>query len=223
MKISFIFPSRSRSVKFFAALNNIRDMCDSQDYEIICALDEDDPTMNNQEVKDELAKYNNVTYYYGLSANKIAACNREVTRISQDTSIICLHSDDMKFLEKGFDNEIREAFKIHFPNLDGVVHFPDQNAKARTMTYTMMGVNLYNKLGYLYWPGYISIYADNDLTDMTKMMGKYVFVNKKILNHFHPIWNLSSWDAQYRKTESKELYKIDRETFMKRTANNFGL
>lgn len=223
MKISYIFPSRSRPKKFFEGLANINDMSDSDDYEIICALDQDDETMNSGEIIEEAEDYNNVKIFYGLSGGKISACNREVSKISHDTSIICLFSDDMKFLKFGFDNDIRDAFSKFFPSLDGVVHFPDSHALARTMTMTMMGVNLYKQLGYLYHPDFFSVYADNHITEMAKAMNKYVFVNKKILDHFHPGWNMAEWDDQYRRTEAPENYKRDRDTFNKLKANNFGL
>lgn len=223
MKITYIFPSRQRSNKFFDCLANINGLSESKNYEIICAFDEDDPVMNNEDVRERIKEYKNVRYCYGRSANKIAACNREVSKISPDTSIICLHSDDMLFLKKGYDNDIREAFVTHFPDFSGVVHFPDKFALGRTMTYTMMGISLFRKLGYLYHPLFDSVYADNHLTEMTKKMGKYAFVNKPILDHFHPIAHKAAWDEQYRRTESKENYKKDRETFLRLQFNNFEL
>jgi hypothetical protein len=129
----------------------------------------------------------------------------------------------MLYLKRGFDTDIREAFAANFPDFSGVIHFPDTFAAARTMTYTMMGINLFKQLGYLYHPLFQSVYADNHLTEMTKKMGKYAFVNKPILDHFHPIAHKAAWDLQYRKTESKENYKKDRETFLMLQANNFEL
>jgi hypothetical protein len=222
-KITYIFPCRQRVNKFFDCLANITGLSESKNYEIICAFDEDDECMNNDDVRAKISEYPNVKYYYGISANKIAACNREIGRISADTSIVCLHSDDMLFLKQGFDNDIREAFSTHFPDFSGVVHFPDTFAKARTMTYTMMGIGLFRLLGYLYHREFLSVYADNHLTDMTKKMGKYAFVDKPILDHFHPISHKAAWDSQYRRTEAKENYRIDRETYLKLQANNYGL
>lgn len=222
-KITFVFPSRQRPAKFFGCIENIKKLSNSTNYEIICALDEDDKTMNNDEVKEKVKNYQNVKCYYGTSANKIAACNREIGKISEDTSIVCLHSDDMRFMVPGFDNEIRFAFKENFPEFDGAVHFPDQKTGNRTMTYTMIGIKLLKKLGYLYHPDFLSVYSDNHLTEMTRAMGKYVFIDKLILNHDHPIWGKVPWDEQYRKTESQEYYEKDRETYARLKANNFGL
>ena len=221
--ITYIYPSRSRPTKFFQGLDNIIDNSYSDNFEIICSLDEDDETMNNDDVRAELDTYDKVKYFYGKSSSKINACNREASKASEKTSILCLFSDDMRFIAFGFDDEIREAFKDNFPALDGVVHFPDSHALARTMTMTMMGINMYKKLGYLYHPSFLSVYADNHLTEMAKSLGKYKFINKNILDHFHPIWNMTAWDAQYRKTEHQDVYKQDKDTYEKLKANNYGL
>lgn len=222
MRISYVLPSRSRPEKFFQTIENIIDNSFSDNFFIWCKLDEDDETMNNEKVKEKLQEYGEVTAIWGISDNKIHACNRSLEDLPE-CDIIILFSDDMRAIVFGFDEEIREAFKNHFPGLDGVVHFPDSHAADRTMTLTMMGINLYKQLGYLYHPSFLSVYADNHLTEMTKAMKKYVFVNKKIIDHFHPGWNMAEWDDQYRKTEAPENYKRDRDTFLKLKANNFGL
>lgn len=223
MKITFIFPSRSRPTKFFNTLDVIRNLCKSDNYEVICALDEDDVTMNNDGVRKNLGAYKNVKYFYGTSTGKINACNREIDKISSDASIVILQSDDMRWEQHGFDDVIRESFTKHFPDCDGVLHTNDGKVGIRTMTLTIMGIKLLKQLGYLYYPDYISVYADNDLTELTRMMGKYVYVDKVLCRHFHPIYNLTSWDLQYRQTESKENYKHDKKIFEKRKSENFGL
>lgn len=222
MKITYVFPSKTRESKFFFCLDNIRRYSESNNYEVICVLDDDDVTMNTEAVRSAISEYPNVRFYYGQSASKIAACNRELDKISSDTSIVCLHSDDMIFLQRGFDNIIRDAFYAHRPNLDAIIHFPDGHQK-KTMTYTVMGYNLFKQLGYLYWHEYSNVYADNDLTEMCKIMGKHTFVDKNILIHAHPIFKLSSWDDQYKRNEARENYNADGRIFNHRKSTNFGL
>ena len=86
-----------------------------------------------------------------------------------------------------------------------------------------MGINLLKKLGYMYYGEYYSVFADNDLTEMTKLMKKYVFIDKAILLHVHPVFNLCEYDEQYRKNESQEHYINDGNIFKKRKQENFGL
>jgi len=173
MRICYILPSRSRVEKFFKTIENIEDMSYSDNFFIIAKLDEDDETMNTDEVKERLKDFSTVTVKWGLSKNKVHACNRGLEDLPE-CDIIVLMSDDMRWTLFGFDGHIREAFTKHFPELDGVTHFPDSHAKERTMTLSIMGANLYKKLGYLYHPSFLSVYADNHLTEMTKAMGKYV-------------------------------------------------
>jgi hypothetical protein len=218
--ICYVFPSRERPQKFFSALDNIQDMSESKDYFVWAKLDDDCPCVD--QYRERLSEYPEVTVKWGLSNGKIHACNRDLEDLPE-CDIIILMSDDMKFLSFGYDDEIRVAFKKYFPNLDGVIHYPDSHALDRTMTLTIMGINLFKQLGYLYHPSFDSVYADNHLTEMTKAMKRYVFINKQIFDHFHPGWGMAEFDEQYRRTEAPENYKKDRETYLRLKANNFGL
>lgn len=197
-------------------------MSASPDYFVWAKLDEDDESMNNDVVKERLKEFPEVTVKWGLSKGKVDAVNRSMEDLPQCDIIIIL-SDDIRFDVFGFDDIIREAFAKHFPNLDGTVHFQELNAQDRTIIVSMLGINLYKQLGYLFWPQYESVYPDNDFTEMTRLMQRYAYEKKIIFSHLHPIWGGSEWDAQYRNTERPEVYKKDGETFKKRKANNFGL
>lgn len=222
MRICYAFPSRSRPDRFFRTLENIQDMSMSPDYFIWVKLDEDDESMNNDVVKERLQEFPDVTVRWGLSKGKVDAINRSMEDLPS-CDIVIIMSDDIVWDVFGFDDEIRSAFQKHFPNLDGTVHFQEFNAKDRTIIVSMLGINLYKQLGYLYWPEYESVYPDNDFTEMTRKMGKYAYEPKIIFSHRHPIWGHVPWDTQYRNTERPEVYKKDREVFNKRQANNFGL
>lgn len=215
MRIAYCFASRQRPERFFSAFENIRSASASKDYFIWAKLDTDDPTMNNPKVIEKIKnEYPEVTVRWGLSKNKIHAINRDLEDLPP-CDIVIIMSDDIVFEGFGFDNEIREAFKKHFPNLDGTIHYPEDHIKSRIIIVSILGANLYKKLGYLYHPYYISVYGDNDFTEMTKLMGKYVFIDKRIFSHHHPIWKMIEWDDLYKKNENPEYYQKDKETFSK--------
>lgn len=220
MRIAYIFASRSRPEKFFRCLDNIRAMSKSKNYFVWGKLDDDDAEKDKYESR--LAEYPELTVKWGTSESKIHAINRSLEDLPE-CDIIINTSDDIIYDVPGFDNEIREAFERLLPNFDGAVHFPDDHGKAKTIIVSMLGINLYRLLGYIYHPSFLSVYADNHFTEMCKAMGKYVFVNKRLFSHNHPMWHLSAWDEQYRRTESKEFYQKDRETFLRLKAENFGL
>lgn len=220
MRICYSFASRSRPQKFFTCIDAVKDLSESKDYFIWAKLDEDD--LFADVYLKRIDEYPELVVNWGKSDNKIHAINRSMENLPPCDIIVVL-SDDMIFEVYGFDNEIRDAFKNCFPNFDGVVHFPDSHALERTMTLTIMGANLYKQLGYLYHPLFESVYADNHLTELTKAMGRYVFINKQIFDHHHPGWQMAEWDEQYKKTESPEYYQKDHKTYIKLKENNFGL
>ena len=223
MMIAYIFPSRSRPAKFFKTLDNIKIFSESDNYFVWAKLDEDDETMNNPEVIEKIkAEHPEVTVKWGISESKVHAVNRSLEDLPE-CDILIIQSDDIVWDMVGYDNEIRNAFEKHFPGLDGTVHFPEENAARRTIIVSMVGINLYRKLGYLYHPDFVSVYCDNHFTEMTMAMKKYVYIDKTIFSHHHPIWQKTDWDELYRLNEGAELYKKDRDTFTRLKANNFGL
>lgn len=222
MRICYVFPSRSRPDKFFSTLENIIDNSFSENFFIWCKLDQDDSTMNNVEVIERLQWYDEVTVKWGLSKNKVHAVNRDMEDLPP-CDILVLVSDDIKWTTFGFDEEIREAFAKFSPDFSSVIHFPEEKSADRTMILTVMGINLYKKLGHLYHPDYESVYCDNQLTEMCRKMGKYHYVNKILYVHNHAIWGKAEWDDLYRYNERPEVYKKDHETYLRHKKNNFGL
>lgn len=199
-------------------------MSESKDYFVWAKLDDDDETMNTPEIREKIEKeYPEVTVKWGLSTGKIHAINRDCGEDLPACDILIIMSDDIVWDVFGFDNDIREAFQKHFPNLDGTVHFPDDHGQERTIIVSIVGINLYNSLGYLYHQSFISVYADDHFTELTKKIGKYVFIDKRLFTHAHPIWMLTEWDDQYRHSERPEVYQKDRDTFLELKANNFGI
>ena len=222
MRICYVFASRSRPHKFFNCLDNIQDMSYSDNYFVWAKLDDDDESMNNEEVKTKLTEYPEVTVKWGKSKSKIHAINRDLDDLPP-CDILIIQSDDIKWTKFSFDEEIRQAFEKHFPDFSGTVHFPEKNAGRRTVIVSMIGAALYKSLGYMYNEQYISVFADNDFTEMTRLMGKYAYIDTTLFMHCHPIFNLTNWDTQYRATEHADVYKKDREVFNKRKEQNFGI
>ena len=221
MKIAIKFPSRSRPNKFFNRLDEIERHIGPVDYRVIATLDEDDASMNNASIIERMQSYKNLEWVFGPSSTKIGACNRDVEKL-EGSDIVLLQSDDMVW-RREFGPTIVEAFKQFYPDTDGVVHIPDQVAKEKLITYNIMGKKYLDRFGYLYYPGYVSVYSDNEFTQVAKNLGRYTYLSgtEDMLIHAHPVWKLSSWDELYRKTENKEVHKKDKELFEGRSKNGF--
>ena len=209
-KILIKFPSRSRPIKFFSCLDNILHSARHDDFEVLASLDIDDVTMANHEVRDRIKKYPMVRAYWGTSNSKIHSINRDM-EFAGDFDVLLLHSDDMEFTVEGFDLEILKAFE----NWEGLIHFPDQVAKARLITYPMMHRKYFQRDNWIYHPDFYSVYADNFQQDLAKKRGMYKFVDKNILLHKHCMWGFSAPDALLLRNENRENYEKDRLTWQR--------
>jgi hypothetical protein len=226
-KILFKYASRSRNEKFFEGLDNIlNNLNDLNNFCILCSLDADDETMNNQQsikiITEYVKKYPaNIVIKFGKSKNKIDAINRDVNDFKErfDFDILVNFSDDMQFIVQSFDKTIREKFYIAYPNLDGNIYFNDGFVGDAISTMSIIGRKYYDKFNYIYHPSYHSLWCDNEYTMVAKTEKKIVYFDEKIYIHNHPA-NIGGFiDTQLMKTES--FNEIDRENFNKRLTNNF--
>lgn len=222
--ITYVFASRNRPAKFFSALDNIKDLSVSGNYEIICSLDQDDAMMNNRDVGALLKQYDKVRAFYSKSYGKISAINRELQKINSETKIIICFSDDMEFTMKGFDVQIRNDMARYSPDTDGVLHYNDGTMNGRRlMTMSIIGKKYFDRTGYIYNPEYKSVYADDEAIQVAKILNKYFYSNKQLFKHNHWLFNMSKQDELNKKNDSPEMYAIDGNTYKLRKENNFYL
>lgn len=218
--ILFNFASRSRPEKFFQCLDNIHIHTRTADFLIICSLDEDDPSMFNDEIKRKLQAYPNVYPIWGHSENKIHAINRSMLHAPDNWTILINTSDDMLFIEQGFDKIIEDDFQEHFAEGDGVLHYPDQNQGDRCMTMTIMDKIYYNRFKYIYHPTYKSLWCDLEAQEVAMQLGRYKFIDRRLFNHNHPSFGQTAYDEQYQRTEGSVRYE-DEKNYKLRAMNNF--
>ena len=201
-------------------MNDLNNFC------ILCSLDADDETMNNQQSIKRITEYvkkypANIVIKFGKSKNKIDAINRDVNDFKErfNFDILVNFSDDMQFIVNSFDKIIRDKFYIAYPNLDGNIYFNDGFVGDSISTMSIIGRKYYDKFNYIYHPSYHSLWCDNEYTMVAKKEKKIVYFDEKIYIHNHPA-NIGGFvDSQLMKTES--FNEIDRENFNKRLTNNF--
>ena len=75
--ILFNYTTRSRPANFFRGLRSIENNCITP-YKVLVSIDEDDYTMNNDDVKSMLLNFKNIVLCIGTSKNKIVAINRDI-------------------------------------------------------------------------------------------------------------------------------------------------
>jgi hypothetical protein len=219
-RILFKYTSRSRPDLFYRGLKSIIDNCESQNFVILCSLDLDDPTL--PKYKEVLSNFSEkvVKANYGYSKNKIDAINRDLNEYSGRWDILVNMSDDMVFIQSGFDQIIRKTFG---EDLDRFVHFNDGLNFSRLASMTIEGRPYYERFNYIYHPSYQSLWCDNEAQDVAKILGRYKYAgnNVAILRHLHPSAGLAEFDEQYRKTEDRQVFSIDHSTYQTRKKNGF--
>lgn len=220
-KILVKFATRSRPEKFLKCLDNYRSLSTHDNYQVLVSADIDDPTMFNPQMGDTLLRYPNVKIIYGYSNSKVHAINRDVATVDY-FDILVNTSDDMWFIKPGFDSIIVKDFNTYFPDFDGVMHYNDGNHYGpNLMTLSILGKKYYDRFGYIYHPEYISVYCDKEAKEVAVLLGKYRYQSEILFNHNHPVWAKAEWDAQYRKTEAKDNYKLDNATYQRRRRHKF--
>lgn len=223
MKIIYKYASRSRPDNFFRGLDSIiNNSADKKNLHVLCTFDSDDTTMLNHTRLKNYEQY--CTFVFGTSKNKIDAVNRDLEQSGQ-WDILVNMSDDMLFTNRHFDNVIRADMRRHFPDTDGVLHYNDGFQKANVMTLSIMGRKYFDRFGYIYHPDYVSLFADNEATDVAKMLNRYVYMGdaKKLFKHLHHAFGMAPKDALYQQQDNKQVWDIDEATFNRRKAMNFGL
>lgn len=243
MRLVVKFPTRGRPNKFVDVLNRYINMASGmRDVHYVISMDHDDPSMNNQNIIGHLERLNQrmegrVHFAYGASKGKIEACNANLNMVRRlNPHAILLASDDMIPIVSGYDDIICKDMARHFPDTDGVLHYNDGfSGQDKLITLSIMGVKYFDRFGYLYQPEYKSVFADDEFTQVARLLNKVVYNDRCIIQH--------NWvglpyiqaargeikpeqvrrDAVHERNESPEMYNHDREVFERRKAMNFEI
>lgn len=216
----FKYPSRSRPERFFKSLDSIYNNASDKDYfHVSCTLDSDDVTMNDAEVIKKINAYQNISISWGYSDSKVEAINRSMPDIDWDI-VICM-SDDMMFDIYGFDVMIGVDMMTHFPDGDGILHYPDQDAREYLATMYIAGRKFYDRFGYIYHPSYKSLWCDNEVMQIAQKLGKYKYCGYRINSHYNPAYGHLPKDEMFNRQQS--FWNEDQANFEARKARNFDL
>lgn len=229
-KILISFPTRQRPDRFKISLDSlIENIVCLKDCKILVKLDDNDRwLMTYTQMSADYAKYP-VEWTIGESKNKVHAQNRDIERYIDNFDIIVSWSDDMLATYKGMDGVIRGVFDKHFPDTDGcplfIDYYREKMGIEQIPVMACIGRAYWKRFGYLLYPGYESLYADDEMLATSKILNKHVLIKKPyIYSHEHPNNNKDIVrDEQYTEQDSKKYYDKDGALFQERLKNNFGL
>lgn len=210
-KLLINLASRSRPIKFFNCLDNLRELSTLKNYTVLAKLDDDDPSTNIPGVRKKLQFYPEVQSEWGLSSSKINAINRSIGSVLESWNILINLSDDQLFTVKGFDEIIVNDMNESFTDGDGFLHYPDSSPMGQAVpTMSIMGRKYFERDGHVYHPEFFSVYADNYAMQVAIKRGRYRFINKIIYNHNHYRWGLTEMDEQYARQDNLGVYAKDK-------------
>jgi len=217
MRFVVKYPTRGRPTLFLRQLQRYRSMA-SRKHQIkfIVSVDEDDATMNCEDVRRIAKATPNLFIHRGRSTGKITAVNADMDKLG-DYDILILASDDMIPQMVGYDDLIATLMQKHFPNLDGVLHFRDGLNHANLNTMPIMGKRLVDKWGYVYHPSYISEFCDNEMQCVTERDGKSAKFDQVLFKHE---WTThTGTDATFKRNSG--FFERDQKNFLARQAAGF--
>ena len=211
------YATRSRPQKFRDNLNRYIGLS-SGNLLIVISMDRDDLSMNNDEMRSFLDSKRderiNLKYFYGESAGKINAINRDIT-LDEDWNVLVATADDMIPMERGWNKIIEEDFGNNF--FKAINYNTDPRVVPFTILITLpvIGRVLYEKMGYIYYPDYISEYCDNEQTKVFTSMGVLTHIDKRPIIH--------KWDENQDSLMARNIKigALDREIFKKREVAGF--
>ena len=206
MRILLKCPTRSRPRQVISTLRRYVELANRKDLLGICvSCDNDDETMTNTFMKDELMRTIEVVawkmMFFGDNKTKIEAANADMNRISWQWDIVVLVSDDMIPQVNGYDDIIRSHMAARFPDTKGIVWINDGTQGEKLNTLSILGRKMYEKFGYIYHPSYKSLFCDTEFTDFCTPQNS-VYISHCIIRHEHPGTGFpEKGDALYNKNQ----------------------
>ena len=181
--------------------------------EYVLSLNKSDP-----KVPDYLALFNQdqrVKVIQSEATNMVQASNAGASVTFGE--ILILMSDDM-FPPWQWD----VALSADFTEKSAIVLQVHDGIRNDIVTLPIMNRLAYMKLGYIYHPSYLSMFADNDLAETAKAHGMYRRSDVKF-QHKHYTAGLSANDATYKHENSQVKYTHGQQLFERRKREGFPI
>jgi hypothetical protein len=133
--------------------------------------------------------------------------------------LVCFLGDDTLPAENFLKYAIEDMKTL--PDGWGLVGLNDMSGRTLA-THWLADKRLLPMLdGELFHTGYTHCCSDNELQERCMEAGKYIYSQKAIVLHNHPIFTGEEWDEDYKRVYSKEIWGADQALFEKRRQNSW--
>ena len=213
MVFSLIHPSRQRLDRAEAAIHEWRGNASGHHpIEYFLSVDEDDADLEGYR---DLATRLQVRLVVGSNRSLVDAVNRAAALTRGDVLIVV--SDDFG-CPRHWDDALAG---IAGTRRDMAIQVHDGNGATR-LTLPIVGCALYKRLGYIYYPGYFSMFADDDLTGVARSLGALVDAHHLQFPHRHYLFGLAEADATYARQNALDKWWAGWRLHETRVATEFG-
>ena len=150
----------------------------------------------------------------------VQATNRAAALVS-DEDLIVAHADDYRFTP-GWDQKFIDCLATR-PGHQALLYCPDYPVPGLAVPQVLTRA-LYRRLGYVFWPEYVSMYADNDLFEAASRLGLAVPCRPMPFAHLHPTFdNARPMDETTARTNAGWKYELGQRILARRRREGFNL
>ncbi|MBP6512317.1 MAG: glycosyltransferase [Bacteroidia bacterium] len=146
----------------------------------------------------------------------VDAVNNGANWASGDIFVVV--SDDFEAF-KGWDTAIIERLDINRAEL---LHTFD-TIQNNVCTLPILTKKYFELFGHIYHPHYISMFADDDMTECAKLVNGYVEAFDLVFAHNHWVNGKNPKDKTYDRENSKTAWEVGKRMFQQRKARRFDL
>ena len=195
-KISVLCPTRERP-ELFARMIDSAFETGGQDFEVLCYVDEDDPT------REEYDRFNG-RIVVGPSNGVGRAWNRLAREAWGD--LLMMANDDLVFRTDGWDARLAAAIDERGPS-DGVfVAWADDGAPGceRRCAFPIVSRRWIETLGQFVPECFNFLYHDTWVHDVGRLVDRLIYVADVVIEHRHFAFKKADYDATYRRHRDGE-------------------
>lgn len=218
---TLIHPSRGRARQAFNTMISWINKAASKDIQYIFSLDSDDRQLNFY--RSFLMKVPEP-----LTPEIIVSDNKNLVQALQKVKPETIRGDIIIVVSDDFDcpmNWDKELLSVVGDRKEFAVKINDGITKADNpiLTLPILSKPLFNRLGYIYYPEYIGMFADNDLFEACDKLGAIIHAPKLLFQHNHWVNNKARRDETHGRHDNPLSWNIGKRLLEQRRQRNFDL